>query len=145
MIAQPLWWPSLSERWLHSSLPCFLAPRMSPPPSRETGSPRGAVTSEKVVQVCQHLAQSKVLKFSVIGWLWQNTQNSHSPSQTSCEPYKGMLNPPRPLTTGAIKCKQLPFDSPDETLVYEDDLQLGKNFVSDGHFLTVFVLQRQKE
>ena len=40
----------------------------------------------------------------------------------------------RPLTTGAIyKCKQLLFDSPEETLVYDDDLQLVNNFVSDRH------------
>ena len=63
LIAQPLWWPSPSPRWLHPSLPCFLAPGMSPPPPRETGSPRGAVTSEKVFQVCQRLVQSKVPKF----------------------------------------------------------------------------------
>ena len=97
-----------APRWLHPSLPCFLAPKMSPPPPRETGSPRGAVTSEKVFQVCQHLVHSKVSKFSllctmplcwrsVIGWFWQNTQSS-----SSSEPYKTMLNPPRPLTIGAI-------------------------------------------
>ena len=34
---------------------------------------------------------------SVIGWFWQNTQ-----STSSSEPYKTMLNPPRPLTIGAI-------------------------------------------
>ena len=33
-----------------------------------------------------------------------------------------------------LQVQQLPFDSPDETLVYEDDLQFGNNFVSDGHF-----------
>ena len=53
-----------APRWLHPSLPCFLAPKMSPPPPRETGSPRGAVTSEKVFQVCQHLVHSKASKFS---------------------------------------------------------------------------------
>ena len=79
-------------------------------------------------------------------WFWQNTQRSNSPSQTSSETYKAMLNAPRPLTTGSIyKCKLFPFDSTDETLVYQDDLQLGNNFVSGGQFSTVLVLQHQKE
>ena len=43
------------------------------------------------------------------------------------------------LTAGSIyKCKQFPFDSTDETLVYLDDLQLGNNFVSDGQFFNGF-------
>lgn len=72
-------------------------------------------------------------------WFWQNTQRSNSPSQTSSETYKAMLNAQRPLTTGFIyKCKQFPFDSTDETLVYQDDLQLGNNFVSDGQFFNGF-------
>ena len=70
-------------------------------------------------------------------WFWQNTQRGNSPSQTSSETYKAMLNAPRPLTTGSIyKCKQFPFDSTDETLVYQDDLQLGNNSVNDGQFFS---------
>ena len=65
--------------------------------SGETGSPRGAVTSEKVFQVCP-VKGPEILRGppllctmllcwrSVIGWFWQNTHSSHSPSQTSSEP-----------------------------------------------------------
>ena len=44
--------------------------------------------------------------------------SNHPFSQINSEAHKVMLHPPSPLMTGAtFKCKQLPFDSPDVTLV----------------------------
>ena len=51
--------------------------------------------------------------------------SNHPLSQTNSQAHKVMLHLPSPLMTGAtFKCQELPFDSPDVTLVYEDDLQL---------------------
>ena len=53
--------------------------------------------------------------------------SNHPFSQINSEAHKVMLHPPSPLMTGAtFKCKQLPFDSPDVTLVQEGDLQLQR-------------------
>ena len=53
--------------------------------------------------------------------------SNHPFSQINSEAHKVMLHLPSPLMTGAtFKCKQLPFDSPDVTLVQEGDLQLQR-------------------